>query len=221
VTGTTADDDDRLTLLQRLTVALVAGVGGEQIGGTAGAVGSAVASVALGYMAGYDRQSAQQADDVLVDAQASAGITADELATWARSDDHLRLLVGVVEASWRTRNRDKLRALSVVLAEGISDDARIDVGILLAEAFRDIEAAHLRVLAHMAKRPDDDRRAWDRDELATDLPSLAEGIAPLLAALHRTGCIHSPAAFGGAVYYSVSPFGHHLLRYVRDAASER
>jgi hypothetical protein len=210
-----ASDGDRLALVQRLVAGLVAEVGGELIGGTGGAVATATASVALGYVAGYDRRSVQQADEVLAEAQQAAGITPEELERWSRSDEHLRFLVGIVEATWRTRNRDKLHALSRVLTDGIADDARIDVGILLSEAFRDMEAPHLRVLDHMAQRPSTDPRIWSADELAGELPRLAEAIAPLLATLHRTGCIESPSTFGGGTYYKVTDFGRLLLDYVR------
>src|SRR4051812_27848905 len=109
----------RLTL--RLVGSLMSGVGGEAIGGMPGATYTAITSFALACAEEWDRKSAQQADEVLVDAQQSTGITPEELAAWAQSDEHLRLMVGVVEASFRTRDRDKLRALSRVLAEGITD----------------------------------------------------------------------------------------------------
>jgi hypothetical protein len=204
-----------LELILRLVGGLVAEVGGELIGRTPGAAFTAVSSVALAYATEYDRKSAQQADEVLAEAQQSAGITAEDLASWARSDEHLRLLVGVIEAAWRTRNRDKRKALCRVLAEGIKDEALIDVSNLLAEAFRDIEAPHLRLLEHMAQRPPDDTRAWGPEDLAEQLPGLADGVAPLLASLQRAGCILAASGFGGGVWFVVTDFGRLLLAYVR------
>ncbi len=204
---------------QRLLAALVAEVSGEAIGGMPGAITTAVSSVALGYVADYDRQSAQQADELLADAQQSAGISSEELAAWTQSDEHLRLLVGVIDAAWRTRDRDKLRALSQVLAEGIIDEARIDVCNLLAQALREIEAPHVRLLDHMAQRPSSDTRAWGPEDLTEQLPALADGVAPLLASLQRAGCILAASGFGGGVWFVVTDFGRLLLTYVRRGDS--
>ena len=86
---------------------------------------------------------------------------------------------------------------------------------LLAEAFRDIEAPHLRLLDHMAQRPPDDTRAWGPKDLAEQLPALADGVAPLLASLQRAGCILAASGFGGGIWFVVTDFGRLLLTYVR------
>ncbi len=101
-----------------------------------------------------------------------------------------------------------------MLAEGITDDARIDSGILLADALRDIEAPHVKLLDHMAQRPSSDTRAWGPEDLTEQLPALADGVAPLLASLQRTGCIHAASGFGGGVWFTVTDFGRLFLMYV-------
>jgi hypothetical protein len=160
-------DDARIALFLRVVAGLVSELGGEMIGGTPGAIFTAGSSAGLSYVADHDRTSAQQADELLAQAQRSTGITPEELASRAQSDERLQLLVGVIEASWRTRDRHKLRALSRVLADGITDDARIDVSILLGEACREIETPHLRLLGHMANA----RRATIAHEAPKSRPS--------------------------------------------------
>jgi hypothetical protein len=204
-----------LGLLVRLMSALAVNVPDALVGGWVGGTYAAISSVAFTYAAEWDRKSAQQADEVVNEAQRSAGLTPDELDAWAQSDVHLRLLVGVVEASMRTRDGDKLRALKVVLAEGFVDEARIHIATLLADALREIEAPHVTVLDHMAQRPPGDTRMWGLEELEGKLPRLAEGMGPLLAALQRTGCILSGSGFGGGVSFVVTNFGREFLTYVK------
>lgn len=209
------EEHDPLELFVRFAGALVSHVGGELIGHTPGAAFTAVSSVALGYAAQLDRKRASQADEMLAEAQQSTGITPDEMDSWARSEEHLHLLVELVEVPWRTRDREKVSVLSRVLADGITDDALIDVGILRAEALRVIEAPHLSLLGHMAQRSPDDNRVWRLEDLESELPRLAEGMGPLLATLQRAGCVLPASGFGGGISFVVTTFGREFLSFVR------
>jgi hypothetical protein len=215
--------ENSLPILRNLVTQALGTVIAQNVGGDAGElIGPAVGTV-LDHVARFDAGSARQAEKLVEDASRRAGVSVEDVAHWLQSDEHLRLFVGVVEASWRTRDRDKLGALSQVLADGVTDDARIDITQLLAEAFREIEAPHLRLLEHMALHaPPPQYKGWEEVPLGKVFPKLQVGLPSLIATLQRTGCVTSTNAFLGAANpLVVSPFGHELLKYVRQGGVRR
>jgi hypothetical protein len=159
-----------------------------------------------------------------------AGTSPDGLASWAESSPRrLALLANVVEAAWRLAEEEKTIALARLLADGVRDDARIDIDRLFVAALREFEPAHVQVLRHMALggnphdqpsgRPEAARQEWATEHVREALPHFAEGLDYLLATLERSGCI----AKGGPGYdvpswWLVTPFGDGLLKFLVDTA---
>lgn len=133
-----------------------------------------------------------------------------------RSDERLLdMLVEAAEAARRTEMEAKRIAMGRVLAQAMKDDAQIDDSAAMLRALAGLEAPHFRVLARLAAQPRVQIGAGDED---VPEPYLSQVIAA--GVLHATEGLISPTAnsFAGAAY--VTPFGHELLRWIREAGTD-
>ncbi|WP_328988832.1 hypothetical protein OG394_21645 [Kribbella sp. NBC_01245] len=106
-----------------------------------GPVGVAVATGALvpvfEQIAAYDQRAAENAGRAAELGAEFAGLTPEDLADWAKgSPQRLALLANVVEAAWRFTDEEKTVMLARLLADGVQDDARIDIDRLFVAAIR-------------------------------------------------------------------------------------
>lgn len=210
------------------------------LGVAAGGLIGAAAGPVFELIAEQDRQAAQRPVQVVVDAAELAEMTLEQLAAWAGEEEQSRrldLLVATIEAAWRSRGREHLRALAQVLADGARDDARLDVDKLVADALQDFGPAHLQVLVMFARayvdyygsdyEPHLERKKalLGAQSLAEALPHLADGIGAILATLAAHGCLNieerTPVAFssGGAGTYRASTFGLTCVEFLERGDS--
>lgn len=177
--------------------------------------------------------------------QNSAATTLNTAAEWVGGldileervyshDERVELLARVLDAAARTTTpREKFRALSRVLVEGIQDDADIGEAFILAAALADIEAHHVEVLRYINEQPtpppefrpgyDHKPIGWEPDYLAKALPELAGILAGLIAVLIRHGLLKQlggttyPGATGPAML-TISRLGHRVLFLLSEEA---
>lgn len=163
---------------------------------------------------------------VVDEAATARGLTSDSFGHLITEDyQRAALFVQVAEAAWWTVEQAKLRALAAVLADGVRDDARLEISWLVARALRDIEVPHLRVLEVFRQEEsspepshDDRVRSLDVNDVAEQLPELAEGINALIAPLEAAGCIRRGGGFiGRTSALSITTFGSAVLDYIRAA----
>jgi hypothetical protein len=183
-------------------------------------------------LASYDKLAAENAARAAELGAELAGTSPEGLASWAESSPrHLALLANVVEAAWRLAEEEKTVALARLLADGVRDDARIDIDRLYVAAIREFEPAHVRVLRHMAleANPHDQPsgrsegvpQEWATEHVREALPYFAEGLDYLLATLERSGCIAKGASrYSVPPWWVVTPFGDGLLKFLVDADAQ-
>lgn len=146
---------------------------------------------------GHERRLLRGARTVQV-ATEELGCGLDELhSTVAGSDPRSELFIRVVEASARTVSAaEKVDALGRVLAMGLSDDARFDEAVLIADALRDLEAPHIKLLAEIHAHPQSAMAVpdsntglagWSEKQLEQRFAELA----PVIAAVVRTLSQHT------------------------------
>lgn len=137
----------------------------------------------------------------------------------------------MVEAAWRLTGQQKAEALARILADGIKDDARLDVEPLFLAAIRDLESAHVQTLRTMTNgtNPKDviegppvrEGTEWATEHLVEALPHLASGMDYVVATLDRVGYIVPGfARFEVAPWWRVTRFGHQCLVYLQDRRVE-
>ena len=105
-----------------------------------------------------------------------------------RDPAQLRISQTALAAAGTTYDERKIRLLANVLAEGLEDEALLDVSWLIASALRDIEAPHVRVL-HVIKTHG--QWSWPHNI------ELGEGSDAIIATLVRHGLVKSSSGFGG------------------------
>lgn len=127
----------------------------------------------------------QQASEVIDEAATRLEIEPDELLARAESDPRAESLTAqAMIAGADAVLASKLRALAQVLANGLSDDAKVDESLLMVRIIADIEAPHVQLLARMAVH---------RELAAEQLLAIGSGIAQdtVLATLVRHGVVSS------------------------------
>lgn len=143
----------------------------------------------------------------------------------ASHDERVELLARVIEGSARATLPAKIRAFGRVLAEGLSDDGDVDEALLLASALAAIEAPHVAVLQHLAAHPQTPPRltrpgiessmGWRADQLAQELPRVAEVTDALLAVLAGQGLIRDTRGTSyedmDRNYWQIAPLGRRCL----------
>jgi hypothetical protein len=205
---------------ERAEIAITVGVTGlaAYVGYEAGGlVGAQVAAVVPAFVGTLFAQREDNLVTVTEDAAEQAGIDGDDLVAWLKADDrHAAFFAEALEVAWSTLDRQKLRALSYVLADGFQDDARLDVDQLVVKALRELEAPHVRVLDVMASTG-----ASDRAYVRESLPELSDGLDAIFAGLERAGCL-AGAMFPseGAQPLVVTEFGRTCLEFLRKADSD-
>jgi hypothetical protein len=209
------------------------------IGGPPGAVVGAMMTPPLEVILRRgDRRMWENMTRVLDEAADAADMAPDEIADLIDRDDrYLTLSAAAVQAAQTTLNDQKVAALARVLADGLRDDARLDVSWLIVQALADLESPHVRVLHLMATElcpPDDWARdgmvsrdlrppkpgTWREKALQERLPQLGVGLLPVMATLDRHALV-----FGGALAAAADDrawvlldFGRECLRYLDGVA---
>ncbi|WP_353950000.1 hypothetical protein V6K52_10110 [Knoellia sp. S7-12] len=170
----------------------------------------------------------------------------DVLATrLAESPDVEAVFVQGIEAATRTGYEAKRRLLSRVVTAAVLDDARIDEGLLVVMALRDLDAPHLRTLAVMRRAVAEAERedALLPPEVKGDgafppnrlidavVGAIATATAEIpwvvIAGLTRSGALEPRGTLGSiersrAEHFQISHFGEQLLAHlseVGDSAS--
>lgn len=129
------------------------------------------------------------------------------------------LFVEAVDAAARTAFEAKRALLTRVVAEAVSDDAKIEPGQLIVQALRDLDSPQIRALARLRAV---ELRAEQEQGTTTDLQRerIASAVTaagrlepdPVVAALVRTGAVHQATLYGGGLaVHAVSTFGKMLL----------
>lgn len=129
------------------------------------------------------------------------------------------LFVEALDAAARTASEAKRALLTRVVTEAVSDDAKIEPGQLIVQAFRDLDSPQIRALARLravevkAEREHGSTTVDRRDEVGSAVTAAGRlEPDPVVAALVRTGVVHPAALYGGGLaVYGVSPFGRMLL----------
>jgi hypothetical protein len=141
-------------------------------------------------------------------------------------NERVILLARVLQAAADTIMKEKFRALSRVLAEGLRDDADIGEAFILAAALGDIEAHHVEVLRYIRDKPipppelrspdDENPRGWEAKVLARALSQLTGILDGLVAVLTRHGLLidvgraNFPGTVGPAIL-AISRLGERVL----------
>lgn len=217
------DEADRVGVNIVVTTGL--SLAGYALGGPTGAV---VAGT-LPYIAEQIvSRRGRNVETVTEDACKLAGLSGAELAEWVRaSEEHAAFLADAVDAAWLTLDRRKLRILSLALAGGLRDDARLEIDTLVIRALRELESSHIRVLSTIAETENPERGnrpegAWITANLAAIHTGLADGMDAIMATLLRLGCVVTVGgtyADQGRFVWIASDFGRRCLARAREADS--
>lgn len=203
-------------------------------GGDVGAVLAAAAAPLWAAVLTADRQrSSSQAARVLGEAVRMSDMGPEEAEGWVEGDDaRLMLTRDVVQAAMTTLDERWVAGLSRVLADGMADDAKIDVSRLVARALLDLEPAHISLVQGMltldpetgapAKRPAGTTVRlgsieWPFHRLLLAFPHLSGGLEALLAGLERHGLIMVKVP--GQLWFP-GGFAVTCLHYLREQAGE-
>jgi len=212
----------------KASVGLAGAAAGLALGGPLGAVAGAVAPPILELL--VLRENRGIANIALLGEIVTelSGLSADEVAAWAREKDgRLHLVTSAMHAAYVTAVNQKISALARVLVDNIHDDALIDCSSLVVAALAQIEAPHIHVLHAMVHESPPLHPhgvavvsgAWCRSQLAAHLPGLASGMLAVAATLAATGMILEGLAAGDDdPAWTVTSFGVECLRRVESAA---
>lgn len=142
------------------------------------------------------------------------------------------LLINALDSAARSGLEAKRRLLSKVVINAALDDARVDEGVLIEQAIRELEAPHLRAMARIDAAWKG-RRVEEQDRLRypgqTDdqlLPSLQGEAAyeaglrepdPVIATLVRAGVAAPATLIGGGIgVHKITTFGRSLLAELQE-----
>jgi hypothetical protein len=205
-------------------------------------IGVIVAGLAPGavnrIMGGRQRKSDAAAAVTLAEASHVSGLNPRDLAEACESDDRKSMLAGdVLQAAYSTLYAAKLIALGRCLANGVTDDTRLDVEWVVARALASVEEPQVLVLREMVEgrsshgpvnKTDgtvaDMGHVWTVADLTDRLPRLSLAVDPLLATLNREGMSKGvPARSYGGIesgtpFFEVTSFGRDVLRRIREAS---
>jgi hypothetical protein len=134
----------------------------------------------------------------------------------------------VMQAAYASLYPAKLIALGRCLANGLTDEAQLDVEGVIARAIATIEEPHISVLATVERLTRGMAMGGDppsKGHLSRELPRLAVAIDALTAVLTREGMVAAAATgrlgpLGGQLLperFVLTDFGRLLLQRVRDA----
>jgi hypothetical protein len=144
-----------------------------------GPVGAAAGAVLPEIVREITARRVRNVERVTSHACFASGIDLSQLRKWiGQSEQHRALLEDALDAAWAATDEANLRTLGYVLADGISDDAKIDVDRLIVQVLRQVTPADLRVLSRINERMPYRSRAlgvdsvngWKDDRLHEELP---------------------------------------------------
>jgi hypothetical protein len=150
----------------------------------------------------------------------------------SESDTRSELAARVLEASARTVTaEEKVDALGRVLAMGLGDDARFDEALLFADALRDLEAPHIKILAEIhehpqapipAPAPSTGLAGWSEKQIQQQFPELSPVIASAVNILSRHALIRDAArgswsGASGTSRWLCTSMGEELLHLLAPA----
>jgi hypothetical protein len=167
---------------------------GAAIGGLPGAaVGGALAAgmpfLASGVLAAYRRLQWRSAERMTESAAELAGLTPDDALNRVLADDRLADLAGrATLAASQTQIEAKLQGLARALANGLQDETRIDVELLVVTALLDLEVPHIALLDLMTTErmgPQHPFGVFSVTRIRGLSPELGRHAEPLLAVLER------------------------------------
>lgn len=202
------------------------------VGGPAGAMVGAAAAPLVEHLLGKgNRRYLANAQTMLLRAARLGGRSVDELAAYVEaSAKREAAAVNAVRAAADTLYDPKVTALALVLAYGLTDDARLEMSAVYHRALRDLETYHVRVLTYLDARRrgvGTDREALiESKDLVAALPGLADGMAPILSTLEREALAYSggiegggPEDVGTVIFgsYVITPFGQRMLAWLPTA----
>jgi hypothetical protein len=150
-----------------------------------------------------------------MDASAEAGIPLSDLLDEAVADERRHeLLARTLTIAQDTALRNKRRALGRALANGVMDDARIDMELLFIRAVADIDEMHIRLLARLAVPSG--HQGWSEQEVMELDPGLAPAARALLGTLELHGLLATRQAVrvsntGSVQFYTVTFAGNAML----------
>jgi hypothetical protein len=132
------------------------------------------------------------------------------------------MLIEAIEAAWAALDAHKLRTFGYVLADGMTDEAKLDIDQLVIRTRREMEAGHVKVLATIVEGENPERSdgSWLRAHLAARHPGLSEAIDAILATLSGLGCIGEiVGTYGGSTWadtpWGPTDFGRRCLNMIR------
>jgi len=158
------DDWDRRGVT---VVVTVVGAGLALVNPAAGFAGAVAAPLILDYLSERERAKARNVEVLVEKAIARAGLTPEGFLEKIKADDvKLALLREALEACWSSYDLQKIKLLSLAVAQGVNDGTRVDVSRLLVATFRDLEAIHLQVLSHFRTGQRTDQRWPPSDKVS-------------------------------------------------------
>jgi hypothetical protein len=184
----------------------------------------------------------ERASYTLASGIALANTSVDDFERRCEEDpDLLQLCTKVVLAAQDAVFQGKLDGLARSLASALEDGAKVDEEILFTSVLAQLEAPHIRLLAHIGRNPAD--TPLNRDNDPTDFPTFAYNsiqlamldpnlepvLAPLLGTLSASGLItrgEPPGMMMGSlkpeqVPYAISDFGKRMIARVRGIADDK
>lgn len=173
---------------------------GAAVGGPVGGIIGAAATPPLVDLVGraWDELRGRRERNVVAvvgGASGHTGLTPDDFIDVALNDANLsRLLHGALRAAAETLDRQKIEALARCLANGVTDDARVDKEGLIIRALSDLDPVHIRVLAKLeSSAMTAERLTWFlRGDLSVrDALTELDVSGAVLAVLERHGLVTS------------------------------
>jgi hypothetical protein len=182
----------------------------------------------------WERRGQRGARAVAIAAN-EAGYEWEEFSQRVRSSDaRSELCARVLDAAAHTVDLEtKVDALGRVLAMGIRDDAKFDEAVMLADALRDLESPHVRVLEviqaapqppHGSVAPLAEGVGWTHEHLNATFPELSHVMFPIVNVLVRHALLRDVAAgtlagAGGTARWVTSPLGEQILSVLAPLAT--
>jgi hypothetical protein len=153
-----------------------------------------------------------------------SAISVAEFEIRCRNDPRLlQLCTKIVTAAQDSVYEAKLRALARSLANALADGSQVDAEIVFASVLEGLEAPHVRLLAQFAPGPDGTVPGYNRIQLASQDPGLANVLESLLSTLVGSGLVdrlNAPGlSFGTAapehIGHQITMFGQYMLSRLR------
>lgn len=182
-----------------------------------GVLGAQLGSVVPVFIADAVRRSGVRVASVAETSTALAGLNGESLKYWLETPRNAALFTEALNAAWQALDEDKLKTLSQALADGLTDDAVLELSRLRVRTTAALDSVHLLVLEFLTEPPRPERAGWSRQEILERFPSLGPGIDPVLSTLDQSGCLVDVSGYGGSSGRQASEYGSDYLEFVRRA----